>query len=161
MKEMRITLYGDPRSKKNSQRPVPITDKRTGKTYTKLLPSAAFEKYEKDCIRQITGDKKRDISQPVNVCCTYYMQTVRAVDLVNLQEGTLDLLVHAGVLHDDNRNIVASMDGSRVLYDKRNPRVEITITDAEESYTQWDTRKGVKSRESLLDRISGAAESSR
>lgn len=157
MKEMLITLYGDPRSKKNSQRPVPITDKRTGKTYTKLLPSAAFEKYEKDCIRQITGDKKRDISQPVNVCCTYYMQTVRAVDLVNLQEGTLDLLVHAGVLHDDNRNIVASMDGSRVLYDKRNPRVEITITDAEESYTQWDTKKGVKSRESLLDLIPGAA----
>ena len=152
MKEMRITLYGDPRSKKNSQRPVPIKNKKTGKTYTKLLPSEAYEKYEKDCHKQITGDKKCGITQPVNVRCIYYMQTLRSVDLVNLQEGTLDLLVHAGVLNDDNRNIVASMDGSRVLYDKNNPRVEITITDAEESYTQWKTKgKGVKQRESLLD----------
>ena len=62
---------------------------------------------------------------------------------------------------DDNRNIIASTDGSRVYWDKTNPRVEITITDAEPEYTQWDTKKGVKSRESLLDHISGAAESSR
>lgn len=31
-------------------------------------------------------------------------------------------------------------DGSRVLYDKQNPRVEITITRME-GYQQWKTRK--------------------
>ena len=31
------------------------------------------------------------------------------------------------LLADDNRNIVASVDGSTVLYDKDNPRTEITI----------------------------------
>lgn len=33
-----------------------------------------------------------------------------------------------GVIKDDNSRIVAGHDGSRVLYDKENPRVEITIT---------------------------------
>ena len=49
------------------------------------------------------------------------------MDLVNLQEATLDVLVKYGVILDDNSNIVASMDGSRVLYDKNNPRTEIDI----------------------------------
>ena len=47
--------------------------------------------------------------------------------LVNLLEATCDILVTAGVLADDNSKIVAAHDGSRVLYDKESPRVEITI----------------------------------
>lgn len=148
-----FTLYGDARTKKNSQRPVKIKTKG-GKSFTKLLPSEAFEKYEADCLRQITGEYRRGISTPVNVKAIYYMQTRRAVDLVNLLEGTCDILRDAGVVEDDNRNVIASTDGSRVYWDKRNPRVEITITDAELEYTQWDTKgKGVKQRESLLDLI--------
>jgi Holliday junction resolvase RusA-like endonuclease len=52
------------------------------------------------------------------------------VDLVNLVEATCDILVDAGVLVDDNSGIVTSHDGSRVLYDKTDPRVEIEITEA-------------------------------
>jgi hypothetical protein len=37
-------------------------------------------------------------------------------------------LVDAQVIKDDNSSIVASHDGSRVEYDRDNPRVEITIT---------------------------------
>ena len=59
------------------------------------------------------------------------MPTHRRVDQVNLLEATLDILVEYGVLADDNSNIVVSHDGSRVLYDKNNPRTEITITDVE------------------------------
>lgn len=65
--------------------------------------------------------------------CVYYMPTRRRVDLVNLQEATLDILVHYGILADDNCKVVASMDGSRVRYDKRAPRTEITITELD-----WD-----------------------
>jgi hypothetical protein len=36
-------------------------------------------------------------------------------------------LVAYGIIADDNSNIVASMDGSRVLYDRENPRTEIYI----------------------------------
>lgn len=158
MKPLTFTLYGHPATKKNSQRIIDVKGKG-GKKFKKLLPSATFEAYEADCLRQITGDKKRDIDTPVNVKCLYYMKERRAVDLSNLIEATHDILVKAGVLRDDNRNIIASTDGSRVYWDKRNPRVEITITDAEPGYMQWDTKKGVKHRESLLDLIPGKAES--
>lgn len=67
------------------------------------------------------------ISQPVNVKCHYYRGDKRKTDLVNLENGTLDLLVESKILEDDNYKIVQSMDGSRVFYDKNNPRVEIYI----------------------------------
>ena len=57
------------------------------------------------------------------------MRTHRRVDLVNLLEATCDILVDANVIADDNSGIVAGHDGSRVKYDKDNPRVEITITE--------------------------------
>ena len=55
------------------------------------------------------------------------MPTRRRVDLCNLHEALCDVLVKHGVIADDNSNIVAGMDGSRVLYDKNNPRTEIVI----------------------------------
>ena len=53
------------------------------------------------------------------------------MDLVNLEEALCDLLVAYGVIEDDNCRIVASMDGSRVSYDKDNPRTEVEITKIE------------------------------
>ena len=58
------------------------------------------------------------------------------VDLSNLEEAICDILVHYGVLADDNRNIVATMDGSKVLWDKENSRTEIEITKLSD-YQQW------------------------
>ena len=37
------------------------------------------------------------------------------------------MLVEAGVLEDDHSGIIVSHDGSRVLYDKEDPRTEIVI----------------------------------
>lgn len=121
----KIILLGDPRTKKNSQRVV-----RMGK-FTKILPSKAFEEYETSCLMQISG-KYQTISTKVNVKCLFYMQTRRKVDLVNLEEAVSDILVEAFVLEDDNCNVIAGYDGSRVRYDKENPRVEIEITEAED-----------------------------
>lgn len=125
---MKIVLQGEPRTKKNSMRPITVR-RRDGKSVKKLLPSEAYEQYEADCLRQITGLSKLRLDRPVNVQCVYRMSTRRRVDLVNLLEATCDILVKAGVLADDNSRIVAAHDGSRVLYDKENPGVEITITD--------------------------------
>lgn len=160
MNPLTFTLYGDPRTKKNSQRPITAESKK-GKKYTMILPSAAYGDYEADCLRQITGNYRRHIDTPVNVEARYFMATRRQIDLTNLNEAIHDILVKARVLMDDNRNIIASTDGSRVFWDKTNPRVEITITDAEPEYIQWDTKKGVKSRESLLDHLPGAAHKGR
>ena len=120
---LNLTLYGRPITKKNSSRIVKCGN------YTKIIPSKQFEKYEKDCLRQITGDKKRAINTAINLKCVYYMPTKHKVDLVNLLEATCDILVKANVLKDDNINIIKSHDGSTALYDKDNPRVEIYIQD--------------------------------
>ena len=75
------------------------------------------------------GAAEASISRAVNVKCVYYMPTRRKVDLSNLIEASLDILVRAGVLEDDNCDVAAAHDGSRVYYDKENPRAEITITE--------------------------------
>lgn len=120
----KATIPGDPRTKKNSQR---IITTKTGKRIP--LPSRAFEEYQEQCQWHIRRPAQ-PIDTPVNVRCLYYMKTRRKVDLCNLLEATCDILVHCGVLADDNSNIVVSHDGSRVFYDKDNPRVEITIEEA-------------------------------
>ena len=60
------------------------------------------------------------------------MPSKRKVDLNNLLEATTDMLVHYKVIEDDNSNIVVSHDGSRVFYDKENPRTEIYFERNEE-----------------------------
>lgn len=125
MIKLKFTVPGNPVTKKNSQRIVQIRTV-SGKHFHKILPSEAFEKYQKECGRYMPMlDEPVEI--PVNMKCTYYMQTRRRVDLLNLLEATADILVDYGVLADDNCKIVRSTDGSRVLYDKENPRVEIEI----------------------------------
>lgn len=121
---MRFTIKGDPRTKKNSMRIVVRGKKRF------LLPSEAFLEYQEAAGYYIPY-KWSVIDFPVCVKCVYYMKTHRKVDLVNLLEGTCDILKHYGVIKDDSADIVASHDGSRVLYDKENPRVEIEITEVE------------------------------
>lgn len=120
---MEITIRGDPRTKKNSMKPV-----YAGGRF-RLVPSPAYTAYRNIALMQITGRYRHQISTPVNVQCVYYMATKHKVDLLNLMGATCDILVDAGVLLDDNSRIVVSHDGSRVLYDKDNPRVEITITE--------------------------------
>ena len=124
---MRLTIYGEPRTKKNSQRI--MRNARTGQPF--IVPSAAYKAYERDCLAQLHGGHRLRLSEPVNLRAVYYMPTRRRVDLANLLEATCDILVVGGVLADDNSAIVAAHDGCRVRYDKKNPRVEITIEEAD------------------------------
>lgn len=119
---LKLILRGQPITKKNSQQIIKAGNRRM------VIPSPQYRQYEHDCLLQIPNKFKQRIDMAVNVQCVYYMPTRRRVDLVNLLEATDDILVAAGVLEDDNCRIVASHDGSRVDYDKHNPRVEITIT---------------------------------
>lgn len=123
---LEFTILGDPRTKKNSQRIF-----RNG-SRAFISPSEAFKRYRKEFIYQVPKAARIGISGPVNACCVYYMATRRRIDLLNLLEASMDLLVEAGVLADDNSRIVAGHDGSRVRYDKENPRVEIVIEDMAE-----------------------------
>ena len=60
------------------------------------------------------------------------MKTRRKVDKLNLCAAADDLWVEAGILKDDNSSIVNNHDGTRVRYDKENPRTEIYIYTCEE-----------------------------
>lgn len=115
-----FTITLNPATKKNS--PVLTT---TGRP--RILPSKAYRDYEAAALKLLPR-KRPAITNRVCVTGKFYMATRRRVDLANLLEALCDLLVKARILDDDNSNIVASHDGSEVLYDKSNPRTEVIIT---------------------------------
>ena len=126
MEKLYLIINGNPVPKKNSQQ---VAYRRDGRPF--VVQGDRWKKYARAAAWQLR-DKRPDtpITDPVNVRCVYYRQTRVRCDLVNLLEGTCDILVDAGILADDNFNVVASVDGSRVEIDKDAPRVEITIMEA-------------------------------
>lgn len=120
-----------PVSKKNSQQ---ILKGKNGRPF--IMPSKKYKSYEAAAALYLRPRPPRPIDCPVNVKCLFYMPTRRRVDKSNLEESAHDVLVYAGILADDNRDIIATTDGSMVLYDKDNPRTEIYITRVH-GYEQW------------------------
>lgn len=123
-----ITVPLAPITKKNSMRI--MHSSKTGKPF--IMPSQKYMDYEAEAVWYCIGAGVRcPIEEPVEVKCLFYMPTRRRVDLTNLLESIDDVLVKSGVLKDDHSGIIVSHDGSRVLYDKDNPRTEVYIADYE------------------------------
>ena len=120
------TIYGQPITKKNSQRIV--TNPKTKRPM--ILPSEQYKKFEAAAAKHI-GPPITPIDRPVNVRCLYFMENNRACDLTNLMEATHDILVKYKVLADDNNRVIFSVDGSRVDYDKLTPRTEVFIEEVD------------------------------
>lgn len=122
---MIIEIPVNPITKKNHGR---IIQKRlkNGQRIPIMIPSEAFAKYEKKCKEYIPVLEK-PIDYPVCLKCTYYMETRRKCDITNLLQATCDILVKYKILDDDNYSIVSNFDGTRVYYDKENPRAIIEI----------------------------------
>ena len=125
MTTISFAIHLPPVTKKNSQRII-----RCG-GYSRIMPSKAYIQYEKDAGPFLTH-KGEQWDKPCEVKCLFYMPTRRKVDLTNLLEAVDDVLVKYGVLADDNSRIIVSHDGSRVLYDKMDPRTEVEIKFLEE-----------------------------
>ena len=111
---------------------VPVTKKNHGqiifsKGRPMVLPSKQYLEYLKDC-RKLVFSPFQPIDSQINLKAVFYMQTRRRVDLVNLLQALCDVLVDCGYIQDDNSNIIVGFDGSRVGYDKNNPRTEVEIT---------------------------------
>lgn len=132
---LHYTIPLDPRTKKNHQR-IAGTGKRCPvcKRYLRqyVLQSRVHDEYKRKAIRFLAGQLEEPISAPVQVTYLFYMKTHRIVDKSGLMQAADDLLVEAGILADDNSRILVSHDGTRVLYDKENPRTEIYITEMED-----------------------------
>lgn len=152
MAEIRYTIIGDPRTKKNHQmiagagKKCPVCKKhekifvRQGSYHDEYVESAKWQLHPRPA---------RPIECPVNVKCLFYMKTRRKVDALNLLATIDDLLVECEILKDDSRNYVVAHDGSRVLYDKDNPRTEITITRVYD-YEQWGAKDKPDSRQVVM-----------
>lgn len=127
----RCTIYGQPITKKNSQRIV-INSKTK---HPMILPSKQYKDYEKNAGHYIRPPEE-PIARPVNVRCVYYMSNTRACDLTNLMEATHDILVKHKVLADDNHRVIYAVDGSRVSYDKLTPRTEVFIEEIDDECSE-------------------------
>ena len=124
---MKFTISLAPITKKNHQQII------WNKNRPMIIPSKQYKIYEHDCAYFMPPYK---MDGRVNVKAHFYMSTRRRVDLVNLLQALLDILVKYGVLEDDNSKVVVSVDGSRVFYDKENPRTEGEITEVEDECEQ-------------------------
>lgn len=130
-------IPGPPPTKKNSMQIV-----RAGKGGRPFIKqSKKYIDYEAVASYFLSPKPPDPIDYPVEVTCVYWMDTRRRVDMSNLLAATHDILVKNLILADDNRDIIASTDGSRVYYDKENPRVEIRIRPFEEDYAIWKEKK--------------------
>ncbi|MDO4302125.1 MAG: RusA family crossover junction endodeoxyribonuclease [Clostridia bacterium] len=122
---LRFTIPLTPITKKNSSQIVVCSGK------PRIIPSKKFREYQEAC-----GWFIHKLDKPIeckcNIKAVYYMPTRRRVDITNLHSALHDILVHYGIIADDNCKIVIGTDGSRVRYDKENPRTEVVITKVEE-----------------------------
>lgn len=118
---MKITIPIEPVTKKNHSQVVMIKGRPI------VLPSKPYQEYEKKCKPYIPKIEK-PIDFPINLECHFYKGTHRKCDITNLLQAVCDILVKYKFIEDDNYSIIASMDGTRVFYDKENPRTEIYIT---------------------------------
>ena len=91
-----------------------------------IAPSKEYIQYEETAGWYVPREHMND--GPYNVKAEFYMPTRRRCDLVNLLEALDDVLVKAGFLEDDDFHHIGGHDGSRVLYDKQNPRTVVTVT---------------------------------
>ena len=117
---IRIALMTRP--KKNSQQMIWTNGK------PRLIQSKNYLQFEKDC-GYFLNRYKLHIDYPINLKCTFYVSDRRKRDLTNLLNAIQDVLVKYDVIADDNYNVVASVDGSRVIYEKGREETVIEIED--------------------------------
>ena len=128
-KAYHFVIYAEPRSKKNSQQIA--FNPKTKRPF--VTQSNAYKAFTKEVIKQIRMNgfaPKEPINYPINIKYVFYKSSRRLCDGLNLSAAMDDILTvaGAGVIEDDHRDIVIGHDGTRVFYDKDNPRVEVTIT---------------------------------
>lgn len=130
------TIPFSPITKKNHSNIISRMDENTGKKRSYIVPSSQFLSFQDKCGWFLKPLPEAPIDTPVNIKYSFYMDTMRVVDITNLFSAMDDILEHFEVIKNDNCKIVVGHDGSRVYYDKENPRVEIEITDTEPTFVK-------------------------
>lgn len=129
MSEIRLTVLGAPRTKKNHGRLI-----KTGVRH-RLLPSKAWTTWSQAARIVCAGHDLDQITRripflkdrPYNVTAIFYRDRDIG-DAVGYYQGLADLLEKRAIVSNDKWFV--SWDGSRLKKDKENPRVEIILTAA-------------------------------
>ena len=111
------------RSKKNSQQI--YINQKTHKPF--VSQSELYKQFERDC-GYFLKKYAMNINYSINLKCTFYVKDRRKRDIVNLLNAIQDILVKYNVISDDNYNIVKSVDGSRIVYERGREETVIEIT---------------------------------
>ena len=121
---IKFTIPVKCRTKKNHGQ---IVHTKTGRHV--VLPSPQYKEFEKEVIQYVTAEfgNIEPIDFKCNLKCIFYKDRNYQSDLVGYLQAIQDALVKAGILKDDNTNIVTTVNGSEVRYDKENPRIEVEI----------------------------------
>jgi Holliday junction resolvase RusA-like endonuclease len=137
---VRITIVGAPVTKKNSGQLVSTGAKcracgnRTGRPF--MLPSPQSKAWTASAVRQM-HEQHPDASPagpiftiPVN-CRALFFRERATGDANNFYAAIADALEAAGVVANDR--LIVSWDGSRMLKDAANPRIEILLTPVDDA----------------------------
>ena len=121
---IKFTIPVKPRTKKNHGQ---IIHTKSGRHI--LLPSPSYKEFEKEVIKYVTAEfgNIEPIDFKCNLKCKFYKDRNYSSDLVGYLQAIQDALVKAGILKDDNTNIVTTVNGSEVHHYKENPRIEVEI----------------------------------
>ena len=123
-----FTILGPPRTKGNSPR---IAQTRTGRRF--VLPSKASEIWENAAIAQVQVRMHRyhgttfHEGQRWNCRALIYRERNGPGDASNYYKAIGDALERGGAVTNDR--YIASWNGSDVLLDRKNPRVEIELSE--------------------------------
>ena len=117
MNEIYLTLPGSIRSKKNSKRVYSCG------RFKRVLPSKAYEVWEKEARRCASPGRVHPLTCPVHVTALIFYKGPKP-DLSGCLESVGDCL--QGIMWADDTQI-ESWDGSRLVHDLKNPRTEVII----------------------------------
>lgn len=90
-----------------------------------------YKEFESECGYYLMG-YRRGIDFSINLKCTFYVPDKRKRNIVNLLDVIQDILVKYGVLVDDGYDIVNSLNGSKIIYEKGREETIIEIEDVEQ-----------------------------
>lgn len=119
-----LTIPVAPRTKKNHGQLVTLKNGRQ-----MMLPSKAYVVFEKAVVKWVKEHFPdfEAINEPISFKCLFYKDKDYKADLTGYLQAIQDALVKAKFIADDNAKIIVSVDGSRVLLDRENPRVIVDI----------------------------------
>lgn len=133
-----LEIPGPPRTKKTSNQIVYRRDK-LGRNRPRVLPSEAFLKWQEAAawhLRSLRARHAWPLRGALSVRAYFFCDVDEATaesegDPSGYYQALADCLQHAGVIVNDCQ--IRHWDGSRVLRDRKKPRIELTIT-AERPY---------------------------